>query len=344
MMALSANAEIPHFPDQELRTVPVAASKHVYKGGLVGLAATGYGQPLVAGDPFAGLAYEEMDNSSGSNGDLAVRVYTVGDFEFTLSGAVIADVGRPVFASADNTLTFVGFGNTYVGVVRDFIATNKIMLRIDPDRRLVKTVTHAVEDLAANADIAARAIHNFNAEGWIAAARVVNQASAAAGIDAGNTCTVTLAIDAGTVVTEVFDNVTTFPAANAAKTLGTLANTHAVAGDVLTSRSPTEPPPPRARSWSKSITCNPPARGIARTNGASHGNQKHRFKSRRRAVELLSGLRRRRRNGAVQRADDSARIEQGQRKLQVPRGDSTDARVGHGPKGRRRPHGILLGR
>ena len=63
---------------------------------------------------------------------------------------------------------------------------------------------------------------------------MVNQATAASGIDDSNTCVITLAIDAGTVVTETFDATTTFPAANAAKDLGALANTHAYAGDVLT--------------------------------------------------------------------------------------------------------------
>lgn len=233
-MPLTANRNVDHFIDQELRTVQVAAAKHIYKGAFVGLASTGYAQPLVAGDSFMGLAYEEKDNTTGANGALAARVYTLGDFEHALTGAAVADIGRPVFASADNVLTFTALGNTYVGIVQDVPSTGTIILRIDPNRRQVKTVVHALEDLAANADIAARAIHHFDQDGWIVAARVVNQATAAAGIDASNTCTVTLAIDAGTVVAEVFDDVTTFPAANTAKTLGAMANEHADAGDVLT--------------------------------------------------------------------------------------------------------------
>ena len=233
-MALTANSDVDHYIDQELRSSQVAAAKQMFKGALVGLASTGYAQPLTAGDRFVGVAYEEIDNTSGANGDLSARVYTLGDFGMTLSGAAITDVGRPVFASVDDTLTFTATGNSYVGVVQDLIATNEIILRIDPNRLLIKTVTHAVEDLAANADIAARAIHAFKKEGWIVGARVTNQATAAAGIDGSNTCVVTLAIDAGTVVAETFDATTTFPGANAQETLGALANTHANAGDILT--------------------------------------------------------------------------------------------------------------
>lgn len=233
-MALTANREVDHYIDQELRTFQVAASKHVYKGGFVGLSATGYAQPLVAGDAPVGLAYEEIDNSSGADGDLSVRVYTLGDFGLTLTGAAIAHVGRPVFASADDTLTFTGAGNSYVGLIQDVPAANTIILRIDPQRSKIKTVTHVVEDLGAGVDFAARAIHAFDTDGWLVSARIVNQATAAAGIDNSNTCVVTLATDAGTVVTKTFNASVTFPAANTEVDMGALGNTHAEPGQVMT--------------------------------------------------------------------------------------------------------------
>ncbi len=175
-----------------------------------------------------------MDNSSGADGDLSVRVYTLGDFGVTLTGAAVTDLGRPVFASADDTLTFTGNNNSYVGIVQDFVSSNEIILRIDPAHRQIKTVTHTVEDLAAGADIAARAIHAFESDGWIVSARVANQATAAAGIDNSNTCVITLATGAGTVVTETFDATTTFPSANAAQDLGSVGNTHVSSGGVMT--------------------------------------------------------------------------------------------------------------
>ncbi len=232
-MALSANQEVDHFIDQELRSFQVAAAAHVYKGGYVGLTAAGHARPLVAGDPFIGIAYEEMDNTSGLAGALSVRVYTLGDFGVPLAGSAVADIGRAVFASADDALTFTGNANSYVGVVEDVITAGEIILRIDPNRRFIKTITHAVEDLGAGIDIAARAIHGFATQGWLVSARVVNQATAAVGIDASNTCVLTLATGVGTVVAETFDLITTFPAANSEQDLGALANVHVTNADVL---------------------------------------------------------------------------------------------------------------
>ncbi len=147
-MALTANRDLDHFIDQELRSLPVAAAKQVYKGAFVGLTSGGYAQPLTAGDPFVGIAYEEIDNSGGADGDLSVRLYTLGDFGHALTGATVADIGRPVFASGDDTLTFNGAGNSFVGMVRDVPTANEIIVRIDTDRGVVKTMTHMVEDLA----------------------------------------------------------------------------------------------------------------------------------------------------------------------------------------------------
>jgi len=163
-MALTADRNVDRYVDQELRTYRVKGTTTVYKGALVGLAA-GYARGLVAGDKCVGLAYETIDNSVGDDGDKSVRVYTLGDFDHAVSGAAQTDVGRPVFASADGTLTFTAESNSYVGIVQDFLASGQVIVRIDPQRRLVKTITHAVENLAANADIAARAIHCFEHEG-----------------------------------------------------------------------------------------------------------------------------------------------------------------------------------
>lgn len=233
-MTLTANRDVDHYIDQELRSFQVAAGVHVRKGGFLGLTPGGYAHPLAAGDPFVGLAFEEMDNSDGADGAVSVRAYTLGDFGHALTGATAADIGRPVFASTDDTLTFSGAGNSYVGLAEDVPSADEIILRLDPGRGRIKTIVHAVEDLGAGADVAARAIHAFDADGRITAARVVNQASAAAGIDAGNTCVITLATSVGTVASGTFDATTPFPDANAAHDLGAIANAHAAAGEVLT--------------------------------------------------------------------------------------------------------------
>ncbi|MFQ5463587.1 MAG: hypothetical protein ACE5E5_13305 [Phycisphaerae bacterium] len=233
-MALTSNLEVDHYIDQELRSFQTATSSHIFKGALVGLTGGGYAAPLTAGDPFVGVAYEEIDNSTGADGDESVRVYTLGDFGLTLAGSTVADIGRPVFASADDSLTFSAIGNSFVGFVEDFIGAGEIIVRIDPGGHPLKTAIHAVEDLAAGFDIAARALHAFDQSGWIVAARVVNQASTPAGIDDANPCVVTLATGVGTVAAKTFNSTAPFPGANAMADLGGIANAHAGAGAVLT--------------------------------------------------------------------------------------------------------------
>lgn len=129
-MALTANREVDHYIDQELRGYQVAAGVRVYKGGIVGLNSSGYARPLVAGDQFLGISYEEADNTTGSNGTLSARVFTLGDFGLTLTGAVVADIGRAVYAVDDNTITFDPGDNSFIGYVQDFQATNEIILRL----------------------------------------------------------------------------------------------------------------------------------------------------------------------------------------------------------------------
>jgi len=133
-MALSANREVDHYIDQELRSLQVLASAHVYKGSFVGVTTAGYARALVAGDEFVGLAYEEVDNTGGANGDVSVRVYTLGDFAHALSGVTIANLGDAVYASADDTLTLTATANSYVGFIVDVPSAGNILLRIDPFR------------------------------------------------------------------------------------------------------------------------------------------------------------------------------------------------------------------
>lgn len=231
-MALTKSRNVDVYLDPTLRTFKVKGSTTIFRGGLIGLSA-GYARELVAGDSFVGISDEEVVNA-GADGAASVRVRTVADVEHVLSGAAQTDVSRPVFASADDTLTFASAGNSYVGTTEDVLSSGLVIVRIDPNRRLVKTIVHSVENLGAGVDIAARAIHSFNQAGWIVSARVVNQATAAVGVDAGNSCVVALANTAGAVATETFDATPAFPGANASASLGAITNPHCPAGDVLT--------------------------------------------------------------------------------------------------------------
>ncbi len=129
-MGLTANREVNRYVDQELRRYCVAGAAHVFKGGFVGARLDGYVRPLLPGDRCVGLAYEEGDNAAGADGDVSVRVFTLGDFDHLVAGAMPGDVGRPVYAMADNALTFNPDGTSFVGYVQDCVAPDMIILRL----------------------------------------------------------------------------------------------------------------------------------------------------------------------------------------------------------------------
>lgn len=131
LYALTANRQVDRYVDQELRTLPVLGSTKIYGGSLVGLSG-GYARPLVAGDAFGGIAYEYIDNSSGSSGDKVIRVYMLGDFEHALGSANVSYNGKAVYASDESTLTYTATGNSLVGFQVGKTTTGKIALRIQP--------------------------------------------------------------------------------------------------------------------------------------------------------------------------------------------------------------------
>ena len=100
-----------------------------------------------------------------------------------------------------------------------------------------QVLSFAVEDLAAGADITARAILEVPA-GFaytLTGASIISNGTAA-GIDAGNTCVVALTDGTNTICTVTYDNATPFPAENASGSMGALDGTHKVmaAGEKLT--------------------------------------------------------------------------------------------------------------
>jgi len=133
-MALTANRNVDHYVDRELRTFPLAAGVRVYRGGLLGVRYDGYVRGWLEGDRFCGLAYEECDNSAGACGARQVRAYTAGDFALPLAGVHQGCRLQPVYATDDETLTLSpGLESGCVGRVLDVVATGLALVRLkDP--------------------------------------------------------------------------------------------------------------------------------------------------------------------------------------------------------------------
>ena len=121
--------------DGEVICYPIAAVK-IPKGALVNINAAGFATNATdaAGETFAGVAYETVDNSAGSAGDLEIRVQSTGTFVFVDSGGNGAqtDVGV-AFKIVDNqTITDAATTNNITaGVAVQSISATSVRVRID---------------------------------------------------------------------------------------------------------------------------------------------------------------------------------------------------------------------
>jgi len=143
-MALTSDREITFFTAQELVDIPVDDNVVIYKGALVGRnVTTGYARPLQAGDDFLGIAYRRADNTIAGHtaGGISVRLHQSVDVVHALSGVSQVDVGKDVYASGDDTLTFEPAGASRVGRVVAVEGANKARVRCQP----VVQVTGALE-------------------------------------------------------------------------------------------------------------------------------------------------------------------------------------------------------
>lgn len=119
----------------KLLSMPMAAEK-IFQGALVKVNAAGFAAKAAveAGSTFAGIAYETVDNSGGSAGDLEVRVENDGAFELSIASATQADVGSKVYATADDTITTTEGADKkpIVGVIVKLISSTKVLVKLTP--------------------------------------------------------------------------------------------------------------------------------------------------------------------------------------------------------------------
>jgi len=149
MTTLSADEARP----LELGTInelPVIASDIIYEGAVVGDNGSGYARPLQSGDPFRGFAERKADNSSGSAGDINVRVRTKGLIKLSVGSLAITDVGRPVYATDDDTFVLTGIG-TRIGYVYRYVSSGVGIVAYDatvPEKISVLSIPITLSNLA----------------------------------------------------------------------------------------------------------------------------------------------------------------------------------------------------
>ena len=125
MTTLAADSARP-FELGTINELPVIANDIIYEGAAVGDNGSGYMRPLVAGDPFRGFAESKVDNTAvgAAAGDKLVRLRVNGLVKITLSGIAITDVGKPVWASDDDTFTLTQSTNSFIGFIYRYVAAN----------------------------------------------------------------------------------------------------------------------------------------------------------------------------------------------------------------------------
>ncbi len=134
-MAATTSARESKRKDGQLIACKMAAVK-IPKGALVNINAAGYATNASdsSGETFAGVAYETVDNSTGSAGDKFIRIETTGTFEFADGGANGAqtDVGVEFKIVDNQTVTDASTTNNIkAGMCVESINANTVRIRID---------------------------------------------------------------------------------------------------------------------------------------------------------------------------------------------------------------------
>ena len=131
MTTLAANTP-RDFEGGSRNEIPVIASDIIFEGAAVGVVTgTGHARPLATNDRFAGFAEAKADNAAGAAAAINVRVVESGKIQLSVSGAVITDVGQPVYATDDDTFVFTPVSSVFVGFVHRFVSSGVAVVAFD---------------------------------------------------------------------------------------------------------------------------------------------------------------------------------------------------------------------
>lgn len=141
-MALTKDSFLKHCLG-DFEHYPVKASSTIYEGGMVGLD-SGYARALVAGDQFAGHAFQGVIETTAANGGCNVKVLS-GSYKLqvAITGVAVTDVGKDVYASDDATYVLTAAG-TKVGKVVRYVAANTAVVEFETANVAGTTITSGV--------------------------------------------------------------------------------------------------------------------------------------------------------------------------------------------------------
>lgn len=130
-MALASSINVEE-KDGVLHSSPVAVDI-IYRGAMVMYNTSGFLAPCAtgAGNVFAGIAEEEVDNSAGSAGDVECKHKSEGVYLLTGAGFVQGDVGEDVYASDDDTVTKTSLNNPKVGKIMKFVSATQVWVKLE---------------------------------------------------------------------------------------------------------------------------------------------------------------------------------------------------------------------
>jgi len=130
---------------------PVIAADIIYEGAAVGLViASGHARPLTSVDKFVGFAEKTVDNSAGAAAACNVQTICKGAFKLAVTGAVITDVGLPVYAQDDNAFSFIKTSGVFIGFARRFVASGYMIVEIDVNNYVDPWDGYTAETLSDN--------------------------------------------------------------------------------------------------------------------------------------------------------------------------------------------------
>lgn len=124
-------------PSQEtpgkVRRCPVKASTKTYQGGMAGIDSNGWAGPLAPGSARSvGYFTEEIDNSTGANGDKTVEVESaIRPMDNDGTNPVAKQhIGGPCYVVDDHTVGSSATSTIVAGTVWDIDAAGKIWVKI----------------------------------------------------------------------------------------------------------------------------------------------------------------------------------------------------------------------